>query len=175
MASGFYISRKDGLPTDTSSYVQLAIVNSNVTNFADTTVEYDHIYTYRIFTFTAGSCNEATAYIPDNVVSTGNEPRIPAEFVLYQNYPNPFNPSTKINWQIAARSFVTIKIYDLLGNEIATLVNKDLPAGRYETTFGFDEAGNQTISSGVYFYSIKALEAESGFIYTETRKMVLLR
>lgn len=96
-------------------------------------------------------------------------------YSLSQNYPNPFNPSTKINWQIAARSFVTIKIYDLLGNEIATLVNKDLPAGRYETTFDFDEAGNQTISSGVYFYSIKALEAESGFIYTETRKMVLLR
>lgn len=164
MASGFYISRKDGLPTDTSSYVQLAIVNSNVTNFADTTVEYDHIYTYRIFTFTAGSCNEATAYIPDNVVSTGNEPRIPAEFVLYQNYPNPFNPTTSLQYSTGSRQFVTLKVYDILGKEIATIVNEEKPAGVYVVEF---DGG--ILTSGIYYYQLKAGN------YTETKKMVLMK
>jgi len=86
------------------------------------------------------------------------------EFTLEQNYPNPFNPITKIKYQIPELSFVSIKVYDVLGNEITTLVNEERPAGTYELTWN---ATN--LPSGVYFYRLQA-----GF-FVETKKMVLLR
>jgi len=85
-------------------------------------------------------------------------------FNLSQNYPNPFNPSTSIHYAISSPQFVTIKVYDLLGKEIVTLVNEEKPAGNYEVEFN---AAN--LPSGIYFYRIKA----GNFI--ETKKMVLLR
>jgi mannose/cellobiose epimerase-like protein (N-acyl-D-glucosamine 2-epimerase family) len=85
-------------------------------------------------------------------------------FELYQNYPNPFNPSTTINYQIPDLSFVTLKVNDVLGNEITTIVNEQKPAGNYEV--GFNATG---LPSGVYFYQLKA----GNFI--ETKKMLLLK
>ena len=88
----------------------------------------------------------------------------PQEFSLEQNYPNPFNPTTSIQYAISNMQFVTIKVYDVLGNEVSTLVNEEKPAGNYEVEF--NAAG---IPSGVYFYQLKT----GSFI--QTRKMVLLR
>ncbi|MBK6912650.1 MAG: T9SS type A sorting domain-containing protein [Ignavibacteriales bacterium] len=88
----------------------------------------------------------------------------PSEFLLEQNYPNPFNPSTKIRWQAPAGSWQTLKIYDVLGNEIAILVNEYREAGSYEINFDAS-----SFSSGVYYYQLKV----GNFI--ETRKMILLR
>lgn len=88
----------------------------------------------------------------------------PGEFILFQNYPNPFNPSTKIKYKIANTGFVNLKIYDVLGKEVATLINKEMNVGRYEVEF--DAFG---LPSGIYFYKLKA-----GF-FVKTRKMVLLR
>jgi hypothetical protein len=89
-------------------------------------------------------------------------------FSLQQNYPNPFNPVTTIKYQIPELSFVTIKIYDVLGNEIATLVNKEKPAGSYEVEF-YPASGNLNLVSGIYFYQLKA----GSFI--QTKKMILLK
>lgn len=89
---------------------------------------------------------------------------IPTEFKLNQNYPNPFNPSTKIQYQVAKSSNVSLKVFDVIGNEVATLVNDFKPAGKYEIEF---DAGK--FSSGIYFYKLKA----GNFI--ETKKMILLR
>ena len=89
---------------------------------------------------------------------------MPYEFKLSQNYPNPFNPSTTIKWQQPELEFVTLNIYDLLGNEIATLVNKELTAGNHETVFDASR-----FSSGVYFYQLKA-----GTLFI-TKKMILLK
>jgi len=86
------------------------------------------------------------------------------EYSLEQNYPNPFNPVTTIKYQVPEISFVKIKVYDVLGNEITTLVNEEKPAGAYEVTW---YAGN--LPSGVYIYQIK-----SGS-FVETKKMILLR
>jgi photosystem II stability/assembly factor-like uncharacterized protein len=83
---------------------------------------------------------------------------------LKQNYPNPFNPTTKINYQIPELSFVTLKVYDVLGNEIATLVSEEKPAGSYEVEFSA-----MGLPSGIYFYKLQA----GSFI--ETKKMVLLK
>ena len=73
----------------------------------------------------------------------------PNDFVLYQNYPNPFNPSTKISWQTPVSGYQTLKVYDVLGNEVGTLINEYRPAGNYEVEF---DASN--LSSGVYFYTL---------------------
>ncbi len=88
----------------------------------------------------------------------------PADFVLKQNYPNPFNPTTKIRYQIPKLSFVTLKVFDVLGREVAALVNEEKPAGRYEVEFNAT-----SLSSGVYFYQLQAGS------FVETKKMVLLR
>ncbi len=82
-------------------------------------------------------------------------------YSLLQNYPNPFNPSTTINYQIPTTGIVSIKVYDVLGKEIATLVNEEKPAGSYEVNFsasgGSASGGNAAnLSSGIYFYKIQA-------------------
>jgi len=76
---------------------------------------------------------------------------IPTRFDMKQNYPNPFNPVTKINYEIPKASFVTIKVFDILGREVASLVNGNLEAGYY--TYDFDASA---LSSGVYIYKITA-------------------
>jgi len=95
-----------------------------------------------------------------NNITTG----IPEKFSLSQNYPNPFNPSTNIKYQIASNSFVTLKVYDILGKEIAVLVNEDKKAGYYETEFR-----GENIPGGVYFYTLKTDN------YFESRKMILIK
>ena len=90
---------------------------------------------------------------------------LPKTFSLFQNYPNPFNPSTTIKYQIPELSFVTLKVYDVLGNEIATLVEEEKPAGTYKVEF-YAKGG---YASGVYFYQLRAGS------FVETKKMILLR
>jgi dienelactone hydrolase len=100
---------------------------------------------------------------PATAVSESPAPRV-VSFFLEQNYPNPFNPTTKINFQIPHSSFVILKVFDILGKEVATLVNEELHPGNHETTFD----GNG-FASGVYFYRIQAGD------FVQTRKLVLLR
>ena len=98
------------------------------------------------------------------ILDVGDIKTIPQQFSLEQNYPNPFNPSTKIRWQSPVSGHQTLKIYDLLGNEIATLVDEYREAGRYEVEF------NATgLSSGVYFYKLVIGN------FTATRKLILMR
>ncbi len=99
-----------------------------------------------------------------NVTDVENESWVPFEFILEQNYPNPFNPSTIISWQSPVGNHQTLKVYDVLGNEVATIINEFKPAGSYEVEFS--AAG---LTSGIYFYK---LQAEN---YVETKKMLLLK
>lgn len=102
---------------------------------------------------------------------------LPDNYRLYQNYPNPFNPSTTIRYEIPEQSFVTIKIYDILGNEIATLVNEEKTAGSYEVEFNSHSGEGRNLTSGVYFYQLRILgpEINSGQGIIQTKKMILLR
>jgi photosystem II stability/assembly factor-like uncharacterized protein len=88
----------------------------------------------------------------------------PTGFSLEQNFPNPFNPNTIIKWQSPIGGLQTLKVYDVLGNEIAILVNEYRPAGNYEVNF--DASG---LTSGIYFYQLKAVS------FVETKKMILVR
>ncbi|MBK9099521.1 MAG: T9SS type A sorting domain-containing protein [bacterium] len=92
----------------------------------------------------------------------------PNEFSLSQNFPNPFNPSTVISYQLPVAGNVTLKVYDVLGNEIATLVNEEKQAGTYEVEFNPSSSIKSPVS-GIYFYRLKSGN------YIETKKMVLLR
>jgi hypothetical protein len=94
---------------------------------------------------------------------------IPTGYILSQNYPNPFNPSTIIKYQISELSFITIRVYDVLGNEIATLVNEEKPAGTYEVEFFVGQNSILSLSSGIYFYRLQA----GSFI--ESKKMILIK
>ena len=93
---------------------------------------------------------------------------IPQTFSLAQNYPNPFNPNTVISYRLSMTSNVTLKVYDVLGNEIATLVNEEKQPGTYEVEFNTFSIKHLP-SSGIYFYQLKAGN------YIETKKMVLLK
>jgi PKD repeat protein len=97
------------------------------------------------------------------------EYNLPKEFSLKQNYPNPFNPSTKISYSIPVDSKVILGIYNLLGQQVALLINKEVPAGKYDTDFS---AGKLT--SGTYFFRIDAIGKE-GKSFTSTRKMLLIK
>jgi hypothetical protein len=95
---------------------------------------------------------------------------IPSAYSLSQNYPNPFNPNTKIKFDIqksvvsSQYSVVTLKVFDILGKEVVTLVNEKLNPGTYEVTFD-----GSNYASGIYFYQLKAGE------FIETKKLVLLK
>lgn len=98
------------------------------------------------------------------VVGVDEETNQPTQFVLDQNYPNPFNPTTKISFSISEKSFTTLKIYDILGNEVASLLYEEKPAGRYEIQFDAS-----SLSSGVYLYKLQSNNL------VQTRKMILLK
>jgi hypothetical protein len=89
---------------------------------------------------------------------------VPEGFSLDQNYPNPFNPTTKIKFSIPELAFVTLKVFDVVGNEIETLVDQEKPAGSYEVQFSAID-----LPSGIYFYQLRAGN------FVETKKMILMK
>ncbi len=103
-------------------------------------------------------------YFPIPTLVDNDPQNIPDRFILKQNYPNPFNPRTVISYQLPVSSQVTLKVYDVLGDEVARLVNKEQLAGFYEVNFDASQ-----LSSGIYFYRLKANH------FSEMKKMVLLR
>lgn len=140
-------------------------------------------FNYRIIAKDKGIIPE-TSYSPDTGYyqcvwngPTGIDDKVeyPNTFTLHQNYPNPFNPSTVIGYQLPISGDVTLKIFDVLGREVATLVNEYKEAGYHEVEFNTSSgirnlpAGRQGLVSGIYFYQLKAGS------YNETKKMILLR
>jgi hypothetical protein len=101
---------------------------------------------------------------PINNIDTIFLSNLPSEFILLQNYPNPFNSSTKIIYRILNTTSVSLKVYDLLGREIATLVNEEKPAGNYDIEFD-----GSSLSSGIYFYKLRAEN------FSSVKKMILLK
>ncbi|MEO8398883.1 MAG: alpha-amylase family glycosyl hydrolase [Ignavibacteriaceae bacterium] len=114
-------------------------------------------YTTRLFLF-ADTAMTVTG------VKTLADANIPQEFKLEQNYPNPFNPSTSILYSVSSKQFIFLKVYDILGKEVATLVNKEQQPGNYKVEF----SANQ-LSSGIYFYQLNAGN------FSQTKKMILLK
>ncbi len=121
---------------------------------------------------TTGKITIQDAQVVEGSIATYIKPgyNAPEAFSLEQNYPNPFNPTTNITFVISHSSFVTLKVYDMLGNEVATLVNENKPAGKYSVQFNSQQtADHKQLASGVYFYRLQA----GG--YSSVKKLVLLK
>ena len=109
--------------------------------------------------------NAGAAWVYSNaVVDVPSNGEMPKVFVLAQNYPNPFNPTTTFAFDIPYSSFVILKVYNVLGQEVATVVDETLPAGRYTQTFNA-----QGLGSGVYFYRLQAGS------FSEVKKLMLVK
>ena len=94
---------------------------------------------------------------------------IPSGFELTQNYPNPFNPSTEISFVLPSKSFVTISVYNMLGQQVKTLVESNLPAGTHTITWDATNQFSMKVASGIYFYKMEADD------FVEMKKMVLMK
>jgi photosystem II stability/assembly factor-like uncharacterized protein len=163
---GTYLYAVGSLPPYRSSdngVSWIPVDDNGLVSSINSTIQFTSYYAF-INTFGIGvyrrSLSEITSIKQDLLES------IPELFSLDQNYPNPFNPSTKIRFVIPneVRNLVTLKVYDVLGNEIATLIDEYKPAGSYEVKFDASQ-----FSSGIYFYKLQL----GSFI--ETKKMILLR
>jgi hypothetical protein len=132
-------------------------------NIGMDTTKYS-FYGGNALSYLKGMVKDGIVYGDTTLLDVNDEVPVPASFTLYQNYPNPFNPSTKIKFYLPERSFVTLKVFDILGNEIRTLLNEERELGEHQVLFNAAE-----LSAGVYFYNIRT----SGF--SETKKMLLLK
>ena len=103
------------------------------------------------------------------MISDVNDNRLIQNYSLNQNFPNPFNPSTKISFNLEASSFVTLKVFNLLGEEVASLVNRNMNAGNHSVNF--DAA---KLNSGVYLYRLEANDV-NGKNFTSVKKMILTK
>jgi hypothetical protein len=118
--------------------------------------------------FQADSAGKCKPTVPTSVGEDKTENTLPKSFKLEQNYPNPFNPSTRIQYSLEKAVQVSLKVYNVLGLEVATLVNGRQDAGSYTVPFGIN-TGTLGLSSGVYFYR---LEAGS---FVSTKKLILMK
>ncbi len=130
----------------------------------------DSTYYWRVRTATNGGVGPWSEVFKFNIIITDveDEKQIPSEFALEQNYPNPFNPSTRIQYQVPNISQVTLKVFDVLGNEVATLVNEEKTAGSYEVEFQ-SSVGSHQLASGIYYYQLRADS------FLKIRKMILIK
>ena len=134
----------------------------------DSLVIFDLMFTDSLTGYAVGERGVVIKYFPQPVFINTNIAFLPEELVLHQNYPNPFNPSTKIKFAIADFGFVSLKVYDVLGKEVATLVNEERAAGLYESEFSANIEG-ESLTSGIYYYQLTT----AGQV--QTKKMILLK
>ncbi|MCZ6703052.1 MAG: T9SS type A sorting domain-containing protein [Ignavibacteria bacterium] len=121
--------------------------------------------TLLMFSNSSSSLNEFSLWgVGQGATEVADTVHIPVIYALKQNYPNPFNPATTITYQIPERAIVLLRVYDVLGNEVATLINQEKPAGNYEIEF---DTGN--LPSGIYFYQLRAGS------FVQTKKMLMIK
>jgi len=154
--SGVYRSTDNG---NTWIQINSGLINKNIRSLAISSSGY-------IIAGTSGGGVFRSIQSTTSVKDERNN-EIPTQFVLEQNYPNPFNPSTSIQYAVGSRQFIQLKVYDVLGNEVSTLVNEEKAPGNYKVNFSVDQ--NDNLSSGIYFYRLQAGS------FVETKKMILMR
>lgn len=173
---GFNVERKLSQTDWTTVGFVFGSGNSNSPKsyyFEDSTDLQQAIYHYRLKQIdNDGAFKYSDSIEISTTTKVERETNTVAAFSLEQNFPNPFNPTTVISWQLAVSSYVTLKVYDLLGNKIATLVNEEQSQGKYSVIF--DATNNQQLTtnslpSGIYFYQLRTDK------FIETKKFVLAK
>ncbi len=167
---GFHLERSvDGEIFDRITTDMISAAGSsekaNVYAYLDRKVTNGTTYSYNLIEVNVDGSEQLV-----NELAVSATPRLKAPKVctLHQNYPNPFNPYTQINYQIPKDNHVTLKIYNLLGQEIITLIDDQLTAGSHTATWNGRDSSSNKVSAGIYFCTMEAGE------FTQTRKMVLL-
>jgi hypothetical protein len=159
---------------DTTDQFNAFFIDSTIvdTSYLYSSLQINKRYWWRVKAFNTygwGDFSEVRTF--DTYVTSVESEETTIEFALEQNYPNPFNPVTIIKYQIPGHSFVTLKVYDILGRELELLVNDEQEAGYYEINFDASK-----LSSGIYFYRIQALPTgRQAGSFIETKKMVLMK
>jgi hypothetical protein len=156
-------------------------LDTTISNIADTTVEFSgngvfiksSTYTWKVDVSDGTdsiACNDSFTFVTPNFVSVKDKVnQIPEQFSLYQNYPNPFNPTTTIRFDLPNQARVVLKIYNILGHEVRTLVSGVVSAGSHSYNWEGKNQSGKDVSSGIYLYRI---EADS---FSKTMKLLLLR
>ena len=119
--------------------------------------------------YNLGGFNGTTSVQPPHTEET------PQTFTLFQNYPNPFNPSTRIEYSLPSQSHVSIKIYNLLGQEVATLIDEQQSNGSHIVEWNGRSTNGFAVSTGVYFYRIEARQPGGQFLFASVKKMLLVK
>jgi hypothetical protein len=165
---GFEIERSGYPGAGTRTWKRIGFVNGNGTtirpsdySFLDNDVEPSD-YSYRLKQIDFNGSFEYSNIAEAKVIA-------PAVFALEQNYPNPFNPSTRINFSLAVESRVTLDVFNIIGQKVKTLINRNLPAGQNSLTFDASH-----LNSGIYFYRIDA-EGTNGYKFSSVKKMMVTK
>jgi len=173
------------LPTQSQSALSYEVELSNSPDFSNAT-KYDNIaqlnsqvtdltegeYYWRVRSKTSGSTSNYSNtgnFKVGSVTSLEGEEELPLSYSIDQNYPNPFNPTTTINYSLPEANFVTIKIYNMLGQEVKTLLSEEVKAGRHNVNWNGENNYGSKVSSGTYIYRITAGE------FVQAKKMILLK
>ncbi|NUM81193.1 T9SS type A sorting domain-containing protein, partial [bacterium] len=149
--------RGQGSKTSATEYSQM-----------DTDVKAGKSYAYRLADV---SYNGVITYHDDIMIAS----ELPKKFGLRQNYPNPFNPTTTVKFELPVAAKVSIKIYNILGQEVYTLVDKTMGGGFYEAQWNGINKHNAAVASGVYIYRILATSLEGKQRFTQTKKMMIVK
>ena len=139
------------------------------TTFMDVEYEMNQTYYYRVTAFDHAGNQSDFSDIGRSGFTFCMEDLVPAEFALHQNYPNPFNPTTQIKFDLAEDGLVSIKIYDVMGRQLKTLVNSVKTAGYHSIQWDATNELGEGVSAGMYIYMIQAGD------FVSTKKMVLLK
>jgi hypothetical protein len=158
---GFEIQRNDGRGFATVAFVKGAgtTTQPQYYQFVDKNLNSGK-YSYRLKQIDFDGTTDYSKSVEVEILN-------PTEFSLSQNYPNPFNPSTKISFSLAANSKVSLKIFNVLGQEVSTLLNGNLSAGNHEINFNANG-----FNAGVYFYKLEATGID-GTNFSSIKKMIL--
>ena len=163
-----------GMTDGTGSYVIDALPAGALTITADLMGYNDGVQSTSIGASQFAMTQDFSLGVATSVSPSGSA-GVPASYALGQNYPNPFNPSTRIDFSLPVAGTATMKIFNLLGQEVVTLVNGPLASGTHETVWDGRDAAGRVLSSGVYFYRLEVKGPDGGAAYSAMKKMVLLK
>lgn len=154
--------------TTVDDLVLIGTSKKNIMTYEDQDVA-DGTYLYAVSTVSVSGEESELITAEINHIGVGVEENIPATFMLSQNYPNPFNPATEIKFGLKVNSKVTLNVYNVIGEKVATLINKDMAAGFAKVSFN-----GANLASGIYFYRIEA-NGVDGSKFVDTKKMILIK
>ncbi len=161
---GFVIQKKQGDSTSTNNFISIDTTGANDTLFVDNSIQDTLNYTYRIFAFNNDTTSTFSNYATANIITSVKRNDIIKKYKLFQNYPNPFNPTTNISYQIPKYGYVSLKLFNALGQKVKTLVSKFQNMGSYSMKLDASD-----LPSGIYFYRLKINR------FSSVKKLVLIR